>query len=101
VRTLQQIFGEMKMIKRYLLIFISIVIGVVFFGSVLSPTIRITYLGPALGTIAGMYISWLIAAAVRENENLNKNDESSNDSQETKTTHEKLNTRCSHDIAIF
>jgi hypothetical protein len=48
-----------------------------------------------------MYISWFIAAAVRENENLNKIDESSNDSQETKTTHEQLNTRCSHDIAIF
>jgi len=88
--------------KRYVLnILNSMAIGAVFWGIALSPMIRNAYLGPALGAIVGMYISWLIAAAVRENENLNKADETPNDFQEIETTHKQLNTRCSHGNPIF
>ena len=82
-------------------IFISMAIGAVFLGIALSPVIRDVYLGPAIATIVGMYISWLIAAAVRENEKLNKADETPNDSQETKITHKQLKTRHSHGNSIF
>ena len=57
-----------------LIILISIIIGAVFLGITLSPVIRNVYLGPAIATVGGIYISWFIAAVVRENENLNNDD---------------------------
>ena len=88
--------------RRYTLnIFISMAIGAVFWGTALSPTIRNAYLGPTLGAVGGMFISWLIAAAVRENENLNKANETPNDSQEIEITHKQLHTRYAHGNTIF
>jgi hypothetical protein len=68
-------FGELMMKKRVALnILILMAIGAVFLGISLSPMIRNVYLGPAIAMVIGMYISWLIAAAVRENEKLNNAD---------------------------
>ena len=55
-------------------LFILIAIGVVFGQIALNTVTWKAYLGPALGTVGGMFISWLIVSAVRENESLNKSD---------------------------
>ena len=60
--------------KVALNILISIAIGAVLLGIALNPLIRKIYLGPAIATVVGMYISWLIATVVRENENFNNSD---------------------------
>jgi hypothetical protein len=80
---------------------ILMIMVAIFFGTAFSPTIRNIYLGPALGVVGGMFISWLIVSAVRENESLNKSDVMPNDFQEINTTQNQLNARCSHGNPIL
>jgi hypothetical protein len=91
----------MKMKRRYALnIFMGMAIGAVFIGTAFSPTIRNAYLGPALGVVGGMFISWLIVSAVRENESLNKSDVTPSDI-EINPNQNQLNARYTHGNPIL
>ena len=81
--------------------FVVLAITVILVGMALSPEIRHAYLGPALGMIAGMYVSWLTSAAVRENEMLNQVDETPGDFQIIETTNTEPQTRSAHGNPIF
>lgn len=88
--------------RRYALnIFMGMVIGAVFFGTALSPTIRNAYLEIVLGAAGGMFISWFIAAAVRENEILNQVDDTPNNVQEIETSNAQQQMRSAHGDPIF
>ncbi len=88
--------------RRYALnIFMGMVIGAVFFGTALSPTIRNAYLEIVLGAAGGMFISWFIAAAVRENEILNQMDDTPNNVQEIETSNTQQQMRSAHGNPIF
>ena len=68
--------------KYAIYIFIGMVIGAVFWGTAFSPTHLSPYHQVLIGAAAGMFISWFIAAAVQENDNLNQNIEDLNNTQE-------------------
>ena len=87
---------------RYTRLFpISIAIAAILVGMALGPEIRHAYLGPALGMIAGMYVSWLISAAARENEILNQVDEIPSNFQEIETTNTQQQTRSAYENPIL
>jgi uncharacterized membrane protein len=66
--------GDFNMKRKYTIdIFISIVIGAVFWGTAFRNTHLNPYHEVLIGAAAGMFISWFIAAAIRENDNLNQN----------------------------
>jgi hypothetical protein len=68
--------------KYTIYIFIGMVIGVVFWGTAFRPVNLHPYQQVLIGAAAGMFISWFIAAAVRENDILNQNIGDLNNPQE-------------------
>jgi len=91
----------MKMKRKHTLIIILTILVAVFGVTALSPTTRNAYLGPVLGVVGGVFISWLIISAVRENESLNKSDLTPNGFQEIDPTQDQLNARYAHGNSIL
>jgi hypothetical protein len=58
------------------------VIGAVFLGTAFGPDHLHPYHQVLIGAAAGMFISWFIAAAIRENDILNQNIGDLNNAQE-------------------
>jgi hypothetical protein len=68
--------------KYAIYICIGMVIGAVFWGTAFRPAHLSPYHQVLIGAAAGMFISWFIAAAIRENDNLNQNIGDPNNAQE-------------------
>ena len=68
--------------KYAIYILIGMVIGAVFWGTAFRNAHLIPYHQVLIGAAAGMFISWFIAAAIRENDNLNQNIGDLNNAQE-------------------
>jgi hypothetical protein len=77
------ISGEFNMKRKYAIYtFIGMVIGAVFWGIAFKPAHLNPYHQVLIGAAAGIFISWFIAAAIRENDNLNQNIGDRNNAQE-------------------
>jgi hypothetical protein len=77
------IFGKFTMKRKFAIyMLVGMVIGVVFWGTAFRPAHLQPYQQVLIGAAAGMFISWFIAAAIRENDNLNKNIVDPNNPQE-------------------
>ena len=63
------------------------------------PICAIAFYGGTM--LGGMFISWLIAAAVRESESLNETNLPPNDFQEINPTSNQRNERCAHGYPIL
>ena len=63
-------------------IFTGMVIRSVFWGTAFRPAHLNPYHQVLIGAAAGMFISWFIAAAIRENDNLNQKIGDPNNAQE-------------------
>jgi hypothetical protein len=58
--------------KYAIYILAGMVIGAVFWGTAFKPGYLYPYQQVMIGAAAGMFISWFITAAIRENDNLNQ-----------------------------